>query len=67
MYKIIAQVALRAVQQVHIAEDARHAQLILVLQVGSVTPLQHQNRDVVFPAARKSVTSNSLVEWETWL
>ena len=43
-YRIVADRGGGAVQQVDIAEDAAHAELVLILQVATVAPLEHQHR-----------------------
>ena len=40
-------------QQVHVPEDAAHAQLVLVLQIGAVTPLEHQHGQGVVPGGEQ--------------
>ena len=40
-----------ALQQVHVPEDAAHAQLVLVLQIAAVAPLEHQRGESVGPVA----------------
>ena len=47
LHEEIADVFLGTGQQVHIAEDAAHAELILVLGIGSGGPLEDQHADVV--------------------
>ena len=42
MYKIIPDMARVAAQDVYVAEDAGHAQLVLILKIAAVAPLQHQ-------------------------
>ena len=37
----------RALEEVHIAEDAAHAELVLILQIAAVAPLEHQHRQLV--------------------
>ena len=39
----------RTDDQVDIPENSGHSQLILVFQIGTVTPFQYQNRQKVFP------------------
>ena len=48
-HREIAQVVLRANQNINIAENAAHAQLVLVLQVAAVAPFQHEYGQLVFP------------------
>ncbi|SCQ81911.1 Hypothetical protein PFR_JS23_2068 [Propionibacterium freudenreichii] len=45
--EVVEQVTGRAVDEVNVAEDAAGAELVLVLEVGAVTPLEHQHRHVV--------------------
>ena len=54
MHKVIAQVLSTAFEQIHIAEDAGHAELVLILKVGAHAPLQHQHSDGVFAFLDKS-------------
>ena len=49
VHKEITDMGRRTLQQVHIPENTAHAQLVLVLQVGAVAPLQHQHRQSVVP------------------
>ncbi len=49
----VPQKGLRALQNVHIPENAAHAQLILVLQIGAVAPLQHQHGNGVGTIAQE--------------
>ena len=44
---------LRTAQHVHIAEDARHAQLVLILQIGPRAPLKHYGLNQVFGLCQK--------------
>ena len=37
----------RALEEVHITEDTAHAELVLILQVAAVAPLEHQHRQLV--------------------
>ena len=43
----VAQTRLGPTQDVDIAEDATHAELVLVLQIAAVAPLEHQNGQLV--------------------
>ena len=53
-YKVIPDVLLGPQQQVHVPENAAHAQLVLVLQVGAVAPLEHQHRQGVVPGGEEA-------------
>ena len=44
-HKVVPNVPGLPAQQVHVTEDAGGAELVLVLQVRAVAPLQHQHRD----------------------
>ena len=39
---LVKNVVLRSVQQVHIAENTAHAQLVLIFQIATIAPLHHQ-------------------------
>ena len=49
MHKIVGHHALRALEQVHVPDNARHPEFVLVLQVGAVAPFEHQHRQDVLP------------------
>jgi hypothetical protein len=49
LHKVIIDTLLRTAQQIHIPENAAHAELVLILQIASVAPLQHQHRQKVLP------------------
>ena len=48
MDKIILQAVFRAREDVHIAENARLTELVLILKVCAVAPLEHHDRQIVF-------------------
>ena len=45
--EVIPQVATLPAQDVHIPEDAAHAEFVLILKIAAVAPLQHQHVDPV--------------------
>ena len=47
VHEVIADAHARALQQIDVAEDARLAELVLILEVAAVAPLQHQHGDGV--------------------
>ena len=54
LHEIIVDALLRAAQQIHVTEDAAHAELVLILHVAAVAPFQHQHRQQVLPLFQKS-------------
>ena len=53
LHEEIADVVFRAADEVHVAENAAHAQLVLVLEVGAVAPLEHEHRHGVLALDQK--------------
>ena len=46
----VAQVSLRALQKIAVAENAVHAQEILILQIAAAAPFEHLDAQTVHPA-----------------
>ncbi len=51
--EVVPQVPLFPAQDVHVPEDAAHAELVLILEVAAVAPLQHQYVDLVVPGGHE--------------
>ena len=53
-HRVILHPLLRAQEQMHIPENAGHAEFILILQIASITPFQHQDGQTVSSCLRLS-------------
>ena len=53
-HRIIPHPVLRAQKQIHIPENPGHAEFILILQIASITPFQHQDGQTVSSCLRLS-------------
>ncbi len=53
MYRIVPYMLFRAVEDIYIPEDSRHAELVLIFQVASVAPFENQYSNFVFSGLHK--------------